>query len=39
LATKRTDPGSVAASAQMSNIEEWFEAYTTGWFRGMRSAP
>ena len=26
FATIRTDPGSVAASAQMSNIDEWFEA-------------
>src|SRR5436309_1481698 len=30
FATKRTDPGSTAASAQMSNMEEWLEAYTTG---------
>src|SRR2546425_6046692 len=26
FATKRTDPGSVANNAQMSNIEEWLEA-------------
>src|SRR5882672_2439447 len=30
LATKRTDPGNVANNAQISNIEEWLEAYMTG---------
>ena len=39
FATKRTEPGSVANSAQMSNIEEWFEAYMTGRSRGMFSNP
>ena len=36
--TKRVEPGSVAASAQMSNMEEWLDAYTTG-PRGIRSLP
>src|SRR5207237_7943664 len=34
----RTEPGRVAASAQMSNIDEWFDAYTTG-PAGTRSSP
>src|SRR6266702_566277 len=35
--TKRTEPGSVAASAQMPNIDQWLEAYTTGPSRGRRN--
>src|SRR5207248_9226169 len=31
-------PGRVAASAQMSNIDEWLDAYTTG-PAGTRSSP
>jgi hypothetical protein len=39
FATKRTEPGSVANNAQMSNMDEWFEAYSTGRSRGISSSP